>query len=387
MKIMKSFKIRIYPTKEQEELIWKHIHTCRFVWNYMLNLQEERYESGNNYLSAFDMTKLLTILKNDGEHSWMYDVANTSMQIVCRDLDKAYKNFFNKEKRHPRFKSKKTSKASYPVDSNRFYFADNKHCQISVVGRVKYKTDFDFPVGRNACKFRNVRIQYQPARNIWMLTLTMGVEKQEPELTDIHMGIDLGVKELAVVAFGDQKIVFHNINKSQKVIRLENKIKHVQRSISRKYEASKKRTGNYEKTNNIIKEEQKLRELYHKLACIRENYIHQVTNSLIKMKPDVVIMEDLDIQRMKRNNYRDMRKRISDAKMYEFIKKMKYKCEWNGIQFVQAEWYFKSSKTCSNCGAVKQDLKRSDRTYVCPKCGFVEDRDYNAAINLMRYVA
>lgn len=387
MKIMKSFKIRIYPTKEQEELIWKHIHTCRFVWNYMLNLQEERYESGEKHLSAFSMIKELTPLKNDGNHEWMYEVSNGSMQVICRDLDKAYKEFFKNARKHPRFKSRKKMKPSYPVNADKFYFADEKLCQIQMLGRVRYKTDFTFPIGRNACKFYNVRIQYKPARNIWMLTLMTEVEKQEPELTDIHIGIDLGVKELAVVAFGDEKIVFHNINKSRKVRQLEAKLKHIQRSISRKYEASKKRTGKYEKTNNIIKEEQKLRRIQERLNGIRYNYTHQVTHALVSMLPERVTMEDLSVTQMVKQNNHKMRKEILECSFNEFLRQMEYKCLWNGIEFIKADRYYPSSKTCSNCGAIKKDLKRSDRTYVCPECGFTIDRDYNAAINLMRYVA
>ena len=385
MKIMKSFKIRIYPTKEQEELIWKHIHTCRFVWNYMLNLQEERYKSGEKHLSAFSMIKELTPLKNDGSHDWMYEVSNGSMQVICRDLDKAYKEFFKKARKHPRFKSRKKMKPSYPVNADKFYVADEKFCQIQMLGRVKYKTDFIFPVGRNACKFYNVRIQYKPARNIWILTLTMEIERQEPELTDVRMGIDLGIKELAVVAFGDEKIVFHNINKSRKVRQLEAKLKHTQRSISRKYEASKKRTGKYEKTNNIIKEEQKERKIHYRLDGIRDNYIHQTTHALVSMLPKRITMEDLNVSGMMKNGR--LARAIQQQCFYEFARQMEYKCLWNGIELVKVDRFYPSSKTCSFCGSIKKDLKLSDRTYICPECGSTIDRDYNAAVNLMRYVA
>lgn len=385
MKITKGFKIRIYPTKEQEELIWKHIHTCRFIWNYMLNLQEERYKSGEKHLSAFSMIKELTPLKNDGEHNWMYEVSNASMQTTCRDLSKAYDGFFKKTFKHPRFKSKKKAKPSYPVNAEKFYFADERFCQVQMLGRVKYKTDFIFPVGRNACKFYNVRIQYKSARNIWILTLMTEVEKQEPELTDIHMGIDLGVKELAVVAFGDKKIVFHNINKSKKVRTLEKKKKHIQRTISRKYEASKKRTGKYEKTNNIIKEERKLRRVQERLNGIRHNYIHQTTHLLVSLFPERIVMEDLNVSGMMKNKH--LARAIQQQSFYEFARQMEYKCLWNGIEFVKADRFYPSSKTCSSCGSIKKDLKLNDRTYVCPECGLTIDRDYNAAINLMRYVA
>lgn len=387
MKIMKGFKIRIYPTKEQEKLIWKHIGSCRFVWNYMLNLQEDRYKVGKKHLSAFDMIKELTPLKNDGEHDWMYEISNASMQTICRDLDKAYSEFFKKTRRRPRFKSRKKAKPSYPVNTDRFYFADEKFCQIQMLGRVRYKTDFNFQIGRDICKFYNMRIQYKPARSIWMLTLMMEIENQEPELTEAHMGIDLGVRELATVAIGDERIVIHNINNSRKIKDLEKKLKHIQRSISRKYEASKKRTGRYEKTNNIIREEQKMRRIYHRLSGVRDNYLHQTTHRLVSMLPKRIVMEDLDVKQMLSQNGRKMSKRIQDAKFYEFIRQMKYKCEWNCIEFVQVDRYYASSQTCSSCGFKHKGLKRDDKVYVCPSCGFIEDRDYNAAVNLMRYVA
>ena len=385
--MIKSFKIRIYPTKEQEEKLWQHIGACRFIWNYMIEMQQKNYEDGGKYLSAFDMINLLKPLKNDGEHEWLYDVSNISLVNICRDLDKAYKGFFKKIYKHPHFKSRKKAKPSYPVRAERLYFKDDKFVNIEKVGKTKYKTDFNLPVGRNMCKFTNPRISYKPAKNIWMLTFGMECENQTPELTDTPMGIDLGLKDLAIVAFGDEKIVFHNINKSRKIRQLEAKLKHTQRSISRKYEASKKRTGKYEKTKNIIKAEQELRKVYDRLNGIRNNYIHQTTHTIVSMLPKGICMEDLNVAGLMRKSHHRKAKNISEAKWGEFIRQMKYKCEFYGIPFIQVDRYYPSSKTCSNCGSIKKDLKEKDRIYICPECGFTIDRDYNAAINLMRHVA
>lgn len=385
--MIKSLKIRIYPSKEQEEKIWKHIGSCRFVWNYMIDIQQNNYENGGKYLSSFSMINLLKPLKNDGEHNWLYEVSNTSLQTVCRDLDKAYKGFFKKIYRYPRFKSRKKSKPSYPVRCDSLYFKDEKFLNIEKIGKVRYKTDFKFSYGKGVYKFTNPRISYKPAKDIWMLTFGMECENQTPELTDTPMGIDLGIKDLAIVAFGDEHIVFHNFNKSKKVRDLEKKKIKIQKGISRKYEASKKRTGRYEKTKNIIREEQKLRKIYDRLNGIRDNYIHQTTHKLVSMLPKCVVMEDLDISEMIRKSPHRKTKHISDQKWGEFIRQMKYKCEFYSIPFVQVDRYYPSSKTCSNCGFIKRDLEEKDRVYVCPECGFVIDRDYNAAINLMRHVA
>ena len=378
--MIKSFKVRIYPTKSQEALIWKHIGSCRFIWNYMLSEQEKLYDLGERHLSAFDMINLLKPLKNDGEHKWLYEVSNTSLQIACQDLDKAYKSFFKKQSGFPKFKSRKRSKPNYPICATGFYFSAGK-VQIQKLGKVKYKTDFDLPQGWDA-KFSNPHISFINGK--WILTFGMECENQAPELTEKKVGIDLGVKDLAVVAIDNESAVFHNINKSQSVRKLKRKMIYLQRSISRKYEQN--RVGNkYFKTNNILRQEIKLRRLHTRLSNIRNNYIHQCTHYIVSKLPCRVVMEDLNVSGMMKNKH--LSKAIQEQCFFEFIRQMKYKCEWNGIEFIQVSRFYPSSKTCSNCGCIKHDLKLSDRTYSCSECGFVIDRDLNAAINLMKYSA
>lgn len=216
----KGFKIRIYPTKEQEQLFWRNIGACRYIWNYMLELQQKRYDAGEKYLSRFSMTNLITSLKRDGEHEWLCEIPRHSLDIVCQDLDEAYCHMFEKIAGRPKFKSRKRSKPTYPVRPNRFYFKDKARVVIEKVGKVKFKSDFDFPISRN-CKFYNVRVSFD--NNKWFVSFGMECETQTPVLTDKLMGIDLGIKELAVVAVDSEQFVFHNINKSQKVRNLEKK--------------------------------------------------------------------------------------------------------------------------------------------------------------------
>lgn len=376
--MIKSFKIRICPTKAQEDLIWKHIGSCRYIWNWMLAKQEELYAAGEKHLSAFSMIKLLTPLKNDGEHGWLYDVSNTSLQIACQDLQKAYDRFFKKTSGFPKFKSRKRSKPSYPVCADRFYFVDNKTAQIQKLGKVRYKTDFSLPHGTEY-KFSNPRITYRNGK--WILSFGTECENQTPKLTDMSMGIDLGIKDLAIAECNGQ-IVFHNINKSKKMKELYKKQKHLQRSISRKYEANKQ-GKKYIKTKNIERLENKLRKLYCHISNIRQNYIHQCTHTLVSLLPSRVVMEDLNIKGMMKNKH--LARAIQEQCLYEFIRQMRYKCEWNGIEFIQADRFYPSSKTCSCCGNIKRDLKLSDRIYKCDICGLKIDRDYNAAINLSKY--
>ena len=377
--MIKAYKIRLYPTEEQEQLMWKHIGSCRFIWNWMLAKQEELYKQGEKHLSAFSMIKLLTPLKNDDEHGWLYEVSNTSCQIICRDLDKAYKEFFAKRRGFPKFKSRKRSKPSFPICNEKLRIISDTVMQIQKLGRVKCRIDNRLNADVTY-KFINARITYKNGK--WIMTVGIESESQVHELTDKSMGIDLGVKDSAIVAFGSDKIVFPNINKGRQVRLLKKRIKHTQRSISRKYEAN--RTGNkYNKTKNIEKCEEKLRKLYERLTNIRTNYIHQSTSKLIKLLPCRVVMEDLNISGMMKNKH--LSKAIQEQCLSEWIRQMQYKCAWNGIEFIQAYRFYPSSKTCSNCGCVKHDLKLSDRTFVCDECGFTIDRDYQAALNLMRY--
>lgn len=377
--MIKTYKVRLYPTKEQESLMWQHIGSCRFVWNYMLAKQEELYEQGEKYLSAFSMIKLLTPLKNDGEHGWLYDVSTVSCQIICQDLDKAYKEFFANRRGCPKFKSRKKSKASFPVCNERLRIVSDTVMQVQKLGRVKCRI-YNRLDADATYKFSNARISYKNGK--WIMTVGIESESQVHELTDKSMGIDLGVKDSAIVAFGSEQIVFPNINKGRQIRLIKKRIKHLQRTVSRKYEANK--TGRkYNKTRNIEKCEDVLRKLHERLSNIRTNYIHQSTSKLIKLLPRRVVMEDLNVQGMMKNKH--LSKVVQEQCLYEWIRQMEYKCVWNGIEFVQADRFYPSSKTCSNCGHIKRDLKLSDRTFICNKCGFTIDRDYQAALNLMRY--
>lgn len=376
--MIKSHKIRIYPNKEQECLLWKHIGACRFIWNYMLDYQEKLYKAGEKHLSAFSMMKLLKPLKNDGEHGWLYEVSNASLKRCCQDLSEAYQRFFKKKSGFPKYKSRKRSKTAYPVRES-VYFKDGK-AVIEKIGKVKYKTDLNLPEGKGN-KFSNPRITFRNGK--WFLSFGIEYENQVFELTDYNMGIDLGLKDLAIAECNGM-IVFHNINKSKRMRNLNLKKKHLQRSISRKYEANK-RGNKFVKTNNIIREEQKLRDICARIADIRNNYIHQCTHKLVSMLPKQVVMEDLNVSGIMKN--RHLSRAIQEQCLYEFIRQMKYKCEWRGIKFLQADRFYPSSKICSCCGSIKRDLRLSDRIYHCEKCGAAIDRDYNAAINLSRYAA
>lgn len=375
----KGYKVRIYPTKEQEALIWKHINCCRFIWNYMIDLQHTRYKNKEKHLSNYEMGRYVTVLAKNTEYSWLKEVSLTSLRRTCETLSIAYSYFFKGEKRYPNFKSKKKAKKNYPVRCDRFYFEDD-FAYIEKIGRIKYKSDFELPKGRKH-KFTNVYITFVNGK--YMLSFGIACEKQTHTTTNELMGIDLGIKDLAVVAFGQDKIVFTNINKSRRIKYLKRKIVHTQRSIFRKYRYLK--NAEIDETKNLKKEIEKIRKLYARLTNIRHNYIHQTTAKLISLSPKRVTMESLNVRDMMRD--RHLSGKIFEQCFSRFIEQMKYKCEWNGIEFVQADRFYPSSKTCSNCGKVNRALKLSERTFTCPCCNYKIDRDYNAAINLMRYEA
>lgn len=377
----KGYRIRIYPTKEQEKLIWDHIHASRFIWNYMLDLQIRNYNNGGKFITDYSMHKLLTPMRKQSEYLWLNNVSIHMLQRTCGDLSCAYKYFFIKQNGFPKFKSRKHSKSSFPASSDNFYFKNN-FVHIQKIGKIKYKSDFMFPYGKGH-KYLNIRVSF--VDNKYFVSFAMECEKQTPILNEYALGIDLGIKELAVVACNGKQFIYHNINKSKKIRDLQKRISYYQKAVFRKYEQSKKRNnGKYVKTNNIIKQEDLLRKLFTKKSNIHKNYIHQVTHEIISMLPKSIIMENLNVAGMLKN--RHISPSLQEQCFYIFKEQIKYKALWSDIEFYQADRFFPSSKTCSCCGAIKKDLKLSDRVYVCNECGLIIDRDYNAAINLSKYI-
>lgn len=369
----KSLKIRLLPTEQQELLMLKSIGCSRFAYNWALNRCNELYEQGIKY-NMSNIRKEFTQLKKQEEFKWLNEVSNTTMVEAMRNLDKAFKTFFKTKKGYPKFKSKRKSKQSFYVRYDNLYFKKGI-CNIEKVGKIKFKTNYNIP----NCKYSNPYCSYDG--KYWYLSFGVEVEENQTALNkDLSIGIDLGIKDLAIVNCLDKPI--RNINKTKRVKVLKKRLRRLQRQVSRKYEAN--RCGNkFVKTNNIIKLEDQIKLLHRKLSNIRNNHIHQATSKIIKLNPYRIVMEDLNIVGMMKNKH--LSKAIAEQGFYEFIRQIKYKCEFNGIEFIQVDRWYPSSKTCSCCGNVKQDLKLKDREYVCDKCGLVIDRDKNASINLGNY--
>ena len=374
--MIKGFKIRLLPTKEQEELMIKSIGCSRFAYNWALNKCNENYKNNIKYnMSA--IRKEFTQLKKQEEYKWLNEVSNKTMVEPMRNLDKSFKSFFKGNSKYPKFKSKKKSKQSFYVRYDSLYFINNM-CNIEKIGKVKYKTNYKMPRGRNIVKFMNPYCSFDG--KYWYLSFNLDInENQINTKNNLSIGIDLGIKELATCSNG---MVFNNINKTKKVKKLNKRLKRLERKCSNKYRLNKQ--GNkFTKTNKIIKLEKQIKLLYRKLSNIRLNHIYQSINIILKENPNRVVMEDLNISGMMKNKH--LSKKIQEQCFHKFIQIMKYKCEWNGIKFIQADRFYPSSKTCSCCGNVKYNLKLKDRVYKCDKCGLEIDRDLNASINLMNY--
>ena len=373
--MIKSIKIRLSPTKEQEELMFQSVGIARFAYNWGLSKWEEMYKEGIKPSKAKIRKEFNNSIRKNDDFKWLYNVSGQITAQAFADLEDAYKNFFDGLAQRPKFKNKKKSKKSFYVRYDAIKFSNNR-VNIEKIGKVKYSSNYKIP---KLDKYTNPRCHFDG--KYWYLTF--GFEHGESQASlneDLSIGIDLGISHLAIVNHLDKPI--KNINKSKEVRRLKKKLKRLQRQVSRKYEMNKK-GSKFVKTNNIIKLEKQIKLVHRRLNNIRNNHIHQATNKIIKLNPYRVVMEDLNVSGMMKNKH--LAEKIAEQKFYEFKRQMKYKCQFNKIEFFEADRWYPSSKACSCCKNIKKDLKLSDRTYNCNVCGLVIDRDKNASINLGNY--
>ena len=363
-------KVRLYPSEIQEQKLWQSVGTARFIYNWTLARQEENYKNGGKFISDGVLRKELTVLKKS-ELNWLSEVSNNVTKQAVKDACNAYKRFFTGLSDKPRFKTKKRSKKSFYNDNVKLKVKDNKLVNIEKVGWIKINEQL--PIG---VKYSNPRISYD--NKYWYLSVGIEQEQIQEELTDVSLGIDLGLKDLAICSDGT---VYKNINKTYVVRKIEKRLKRLQRQLSRKYEQNKK-GKEYVKTKNIIKLEKQIQQTHRRLANIRNNYLHQTTTSIVRTKPYRIVIEDLAVSNMMKNKH--LSDDIRKQGFYEFRRQLEYKCKFRGIELVVADRFYPSSKTCSQCGNIKKDLKLKDRVYKC-SCGLNIDRDLNASINLSKY--
>ena len=373
--MIKSVKIRLIPTSEQEIIMNKTVGVARFTYNWGLSKWQEMYKEGINP-SGKKIKKIFNnTIKKDVEYNWLNEVSSQAISQAFSDLQDAFDNFFTGKAKYPRFRTKKSSRRSFYVRYDRMNIRGDTTVNIEKIGRVKFTTNYELPIQKS---YVNPRCHFDG--KYWYLTFGFEQGENQVELNeDLSIGIDLGIKNLAVISSIETPI--KNINKSSTIKKLEKKLKRLQRKCSRKYEVNKK-GKQFIKTKNIIKLEQEIKLIHRRLTNIRTNHIHQATNMIVKQKPYRIVLEDLNISGMMKNKY--LSKAIQEQKLKEFIRQMKYKSKFNGIDLVIADRFFPSSKKCSSCGSIKTDLKLSDRIYKC-RCGLEIDRDKNASMNLSRY--
>lgn len=383
--MIKTLKIMLIPNNKQKSKLFQSAGVARFAYNLAVGREQENYKNGGNFLSDYDLRKEFTKLKSTEEYKWINDYSNNITKQAIKDACLAYKRFFKGQSAFPKFKSRRKSKPSFYMDTDKIQFTDKTvKLEKITLSRKKNKQKLNWIrlAERNKIpidgKYINPRITFDGI-NWWISVGIQYADNAEPPVND-GVGIDLGIKDLAICSDIDKP--YKNINKTQKIRKLKKKKRRLQRQISKKYLISKK-GDSYCKTSNIIKAEKKLLKLNHQLTDIRHDYLHQTTTEIINRKPKFIVLEDLNVKGMMKNKH--LSESVAEQCFYEFYRQIEYKSSWNNIKFIIVDRFYASSKICSCCGAVKKDLKLSDRIYKCDNCNTVIDRDKNASINLYNY--
>ena len=381
--MIETIKVQLRPNNKQLTKLFQYAGCSRFAYNWTISREQENYKLGNKFLSDNELRKEFTQLKKHKEYQWLSKISNNVTKQAIKDACNSYKRFFKGLSKYPKFKSKKNSKQSFYQDGVKIQFT-NTHVKVEgfTMSHRKNKQKLNWIKLREKgriptnCKYMNPRITYDGLH--WFVSVSIDVEDNTDIPSNEGVGIDLGLKDLAICSDGH---TYKNVNKTQKVKKVEKRKRRLQRSISRKYNMNK-RGESYKKTSNIIKREKELLKLSKRLTNIRRNHLHQITSEIVKRKPSFICIEDLNVRCMMKNKH--LSKAIQQQSFYEFRRQIQYKSEWNNIPVIIADRFFPSSKLCSCCGMINKDLKLSDRIYRCD-CGNIIDRDYQASLNLKQY--
>lgn len=376
-KLLKSFKTEINPTEEQKVKIRKTIGTCRFIYNFYLAHNKELYDKGEKFMSSNKFRVWLNneYLLNHPEYSWIKEAYSKAITQAVNNGQTAFTRFFNHESNFPNFKKKGRSDVKmYFVKNNPKDCCCERHrIKIPSLGWVRIKEKGYIPTTKDGYVIKSGYVSIKADR-YYVSVLVEIPDNKMANNSNEGIGIDLGLKDLAIISNGK---TYKNINKSVKLKKLEKQLIRGQRSLSRKYENSKK--GESTQRANIQKQKIKVQKLYQKIDNIRTDYINKTIAEIVKTKPSFITIEDLNVKGMMKN--RHLSKAVASQKFYEFRIKLQAKCNENGIELRVADRWYPSSKTCHCCKNIKKDLRLSDRIFKCD-CGYIEDRDFNAALNL-----
>ena len=376
-RLLKSFKTEINPTEEQKARIRRTIGTCRYVYNFYLGHNKALHDNGEKFMTGKDFSLWLNneYIPDNPDKTWIREVYSKAVKKSIEDGCTAFTRFFKHQSDFPKFKKKGKSDV-------KMYFVRNnpKDCQcerhrlkIPTLGWVRIKEKGYIPTTKDGYMIRSGTVSVKAGR-FYVSVLVEIPDINIDNNSNEGIGIDLGLKDFAIVSNGK---TYRNINKSAGLKKLEKQLIREQRCLSRKYENLKK--GKSTQRANIQKQKLKVQKLHHKMDNIRTDYINKTIAEIVKTKPSYITIEDLNVKGMMKN--RCLSKAVASQKFYEFRTRLKAKCDENGIELRVADRFYPSSKTCHHCGSVRKNLKLSDRIYRC-ECGYVADRDLNAALNL-----
>ena len=375
--MLKSFKTEINPTEEQKARIRRTIGTCRYVYNFYLGHNKALHDNGEKFMTGKSFSLWLNneYIPDNPDKTWIREVYSKAVKKSIEDGCTAFTRFFKHQSDFPKFKKKGKSDV-------KMYFVRNnpKDCQcerhrlkIPTLGWVRIKEKGYIPTTKDGYMIRSGTVSVRAGR-FYVSVLVEIPDVNIDNNSNEGIGIDLGLKDFAIISNGK---TYRNINKSAGLKKLEKQLIREQRSLSRKYENLKK--GESTQRANIQKQKLKVQKLHHKMDNIRTDYINKTIAEIVKTKPSYITIEDLNVKGMMKN--RCLSKAVASQKFYEFRTRLKAKCDENGIELRVADRFYPSSKTCHHCGSVRKNLKLSDRIYRC-ECGYVADRDLNAALNL-----
>ena len=379
-----TYQVEIKPTSFQTWLLNRHIGGSRWAYNLFLEMNKLRYEDGYHYMGAYEFSKWFNhdYLTANPQDDWIKELYAKSIKQAFIDADMAMKRFFKHLSAYPHFRSWKREQGS-------FYFVKNSSVQIISVERhriklpklgwVRLKEYGYLPTDAAHFVVKQGRIKCHAGR-YYLTCLVEQTDSVHPELTESGVGIDLGIKEFAVLSNGQ---IYKNQNKGHRVKRLRRQLCRLQRKQSRQYlafKARKQKEGRSATDLNLAKTKRRMQRLYQRLQNMQKDYQNKIIASLVITKPHWVALEDLNIKGMLKN--RHLAKAISYQGFYNFRIRLIPKCQQLGIPVHLTNRFEPTSKLCHNCGTKKVDLKLSDRIYRCPVCGQIEDRDMNAALNI-----